>query len=146
MPYCLTAQMAAQPSKVFLRLLFPRFGRKSYRAPIPIPHMKDAVKYATSLLAFIFAAFVLSWAAVYSFWYAPRLFHSVEAVRACDAIGAVILTPVRTAFWCFGDIFDQSPVLSDPVSYAGLNGVLLGSVVYFCCRQLMFGRRSSPPQ
>ena len=102
--------------------------------------MKDAAKYATSLLTFILAGFLLSWASVYSYWFSAHLFHSVRMVRVCDSISTVILTPVRVAFWCFGDLFDQSAPLSDPMSYAALNGVLLGTIVYFSCRQWLFGK------
>jgi hypothetical protein len=104
--------------------------------------MKDAVKYAASLLTFILLSFLLSWAAMYSYWFSARLFHSVRAVRVCDSIGTVILTPARLAFWCCSDLFDQSAPLSDPMSYASLNAVLLGSILYFGARHWMFGRNS----
>jgi len=102
--------------------------------------MKDAVKYATSLLTCIFVSFVLSWGAIYSYWFSARIFHTVRAVRVCDAIGSVILAPVRVAFWCCGDLFDQSAPLSDPISYVAVNAVLLGTIVYFCSRQWLFGK------
>jgi len=102
--------------------------------------MKDAAKYATSLLTSILASFILSWSAVYSYWFSAHLFHSVRAVRVCDTIGWAILTPVRLAFWCCGDLFDQSAPLSDPMSYAAVNAVLLGTAIYFCSRQWLFGK------
>ena len=102
--------------------------------------MKDAAKYAASLLTFIVAAFVLSWAAVYSYWFAAHLFHTVRAVRICESIGAVILAPVRGAFWLCGDLFDQSAPLTDPMSYAAVNAVIIGTGAYFCGRRLLFGK------
>jgi hypothetical protein len=102
--------------------------------------MKDAAKYATTLLIFIIVSFLLSWAAMYSYWFSAHLFHSVRAVRVCESISMGILAPVRVAFWCFGDLFDQSTPLSNPMWYVELNAVLLGSIVYFACRPWLFGR------
>ena len=103
--------------------------------------MKAVVKYAATLLAFILAAFGLSWFAVYGFWFAPRLFQSVPALRACEVAGTVILIPVRILFWLVRDIFDQSIPLSNPLAYAAVNGVLLGVIGYASCRRWMFATR-----
>ena len=103
--------------------------------------MKDAFKYAISLLTLIFAFFAVSWVAVYSYWFSAHWFHSVRAVRVCDFIGTIILAPVRTVFLCCGDLFDQSAPLSDPISYAAVNAVILGTVAYFCSRHWLFGKR-----
>ena len=102
--------------------------------------MKDAIKYAISLLALILAFFALSWGAVYSYWFSARIFHTVQAVRLCESIAAVVLAPVRAAFWCFGDLFDQSAPLSDPMSYAAVNAIILGTAAYFCSRRFLMGR------
>jgi hypothetical protein len=103
--------------------------------------VKDAFWYAASLLAFIFTAFVLSWFSVFAFWFAAYAFHSVPAVRLCEAIGSVILLPVRVVFQAFSGFFDQTAPLTDPTSYAALNGVLLGALAYGCCRRFLFGKR-----
>jgi hypothetical protein len=102
--------------------------------------VKETIKYAAVLLTFILVAYGLSWLSVYAFWLAAYAFHSVPAVRFCEALGSILLLPVRTLFWACGDLFDQSAPLSDPTSYAAMNAVLLGSFSYACCRKLLFGR------
>ena len=82
--------------------------------------------------------FVLSWTAVYSFSFAANLFHSVAAVRAADGIANIILLPVRTLFHLAGDVFDQSAPLSDPMTYACVNAVLLAGIGYVICRRWIF--------
>jgi hypothetical protein len=99
--------------------------------------VRDAIVYAALLLVFIVVAFGLSWLSIYAFWFAAYGFHSVLAVRACEFIGSVVLLPVRVVFWSFGDFFDQSAPLTDPISYAGVNGVLLGAISYSCCRRFL---------
>jgi hypothetical protein len=104
------------------------------------PHLlKESIKYAACLLAFILVSYGLSWFAVYGYWISAFTFHSVSAVRICEAVGAVILLPVRVVFWTFSDLFDQSAPLSDPTSYAAVNAVLLGAFLYVCCRAFLFG-------
>lgn len=100
--------------------------------------MKDVVKYVASILAFIGVGFGLSWSAVYSFWFSALIFRSVPAVRACDAVAFVILTPVRVLFWLMSDVFNQSAPLLNPLYYATVNAVLLGLIGYACCRRWLF--------
>jgi len=107
--------------------------------------VRDAFRYAASLLAFIGVCFVLSWLSVYAFWFAAYGFHSVPAVRSCESVASIVLLPVRIVFWLFGDFFDQTAPLTDPMSYAALNAVLLGSLLYSCCRRFLFGKNSSSP-
>lgn len=107
------------------------------RGLIPSP-----VKYLATILAFILVSLGLSWGAVFSFWYAAFLFRSVTAVRICDAIGAVVLLPVRCAFWLAGNGIDQSIPLSNPKLYAMVNAALLGILAYAVCRRLLFGKSS----
>ena len=97
--------------------------------------MNASAKRVASLLAFIIVGFGLSWGAVYSYWFAAQIFGSVQAVRACESLGVVILIPVRFTFWLLSDIFDQTAPLTSPVFYAAVNGVLLGSIGHGVCRQ-----------
>jgi hypothetical protein len=108
--------------------------------------VKEGLRYSVALLAFIGVAFVLSWFSVFAFWYAAFAFHSVPAVRFCEAIGSTILIPVRVVFWMAGDFFDQTAPLTDPKSYAALNAVLLGSLIYSCCRRFLFAKSSVAPE
>lgn len=101
--------------------------------------MKESAKYLGTICAFMAVSFVLSWCAVYSFWWAARLFHSVQAVRICDALGSVVLVPVRVLFWLASDFVDQSMPLTDPLQYAIINAVLTGILAYGCCRHRIFG-------
>jgi len=93
-----------------------------------------------ALLAFLVVSFALSWLSVYAFWFAAYGFHSVPAVRACETVGSFVLIPVRVVFWLVGDFFDQTAPLTDPTSYAALNGVLLGSLLYWCSQRFLFGK------
>jgi len=104
--------------------------------------MKEAAKYAGSLIASILFSFALSWSAVYGYWFSAHWFHSVRAVRLCEWLGTIILAPVRVAFWLSGDLFDQSAPLSDPMSYAATNAVILGTVIYFLARPFLFSHHS----
>jgi hypothetical protein len=109
------------------------------RDPIADPSfMKNAAKYVSTLLAFIVAAYVLSWLSVFSFWIGARVFHSVFAVRAGETIGSFILAPVRMLYWLMGDLVDQSAPLYDPKSYARINAALLGILAYSICRRWIF--------
>jgi hypothetical protein len=126
----------------FSELDDPRFPTRSKHFLL----VKEGIRYAASLLAFIGVALILSWFSVYAFWYAAFAFHSVPAVRFCEAIGSVILIPVRVVFWMFGDFFDQTAPLTDPSSYAALNAVLLGTIVYSCCRRFIFEKSSASQQ
>ena len=105
--------------------------------------MKESAKYVAAILATLVAAFLLSWCAVYSFWIAAHLFHSVPAVRFCNAVGSFILLPARVLFWLAGDLVDQSTPLTDPVYYAAINATLVGTLAYTFVRQRMFGPRRS---
>jgi len=105
--------------------------------------MKIAAKYVLTLCAFVLVAYGLSWAAVYSFWFMAFWFHSVAAVRIGEAVGSVILIPVRVLFYFMGDMVDQSTPLYDPRAYASINAALLGILSYFSCRGAMF--KGSPP-
>jgi hypothetical protein len=100
--------------------------------------VKESLKYVATIFAFIAVAFALSWGAVFGFWFAARVLHSVAAIRVCDAIGAVILLPVRVAFWAMGDLFDQSVPLSNPMIYVVVNAGLLGMLAYAGCRRWIF--------
>ncbi len=106
--------------------------------------MRDAIRYAASLLAFITVSFALSWLSVYAFWFSAYAFHSVPAVRLCDSIGSIVLLPIRIVFWMCSDLLDQTAPLTDPTSYAALNAVLLGSLLYSCCRQFLFHENRMP--
>jgi hypothetical protein len=100
--------------------------------------VKESLKYVATIFVFIGVAFGLSWAAVFGYWFAARVLHSVAAIRVCDAIGGVILLPVRAAFWAMGDLFDQSVPLSSPMTYVIINAGLLGMLAYSCCRRWIF--------
>ena len=103
--------------------------------------MKNAAKYVSTLLAFILVSYGLSWLSVFNFWnfcLGARVFHSVLAVRAGEAVGSCILTPVRLLYWLMGDQVDQSTPLYDPKAYADINAALLGILAYFICRRWIF--------
>ncbi len=70
----------------------------------------------------------MSWVAVYSFWFAVWIFHSVPAARACAALGSFILLPAKWFFERMGG--DQTTMFFDPTSYFGTNGLVLGIVFY----------------
>jgi hypothetical protein len=78
----------------------------------------------------------VSWCAIYSFWIAARLFHSVPAARAADAIGQIILLPGRLFLSRF-ESADQSSSLANPMLFALINGTLLGLLVYLLLRWLL---------
>ena len=102
--------------------------------------MKESTKYAATLLGFVAVSFVLSWCAVYSFWIAAHVFHSVKAVRVADAIGAVILFPASALLRTAGGMLDQTTLLTNPLLYAAINAALLGILAYAGCRRWIFGR------
>jgi hypothetical protein len=105
--------------------------------------MRDFVKYWALLIPCVVFAFVLSHLAFFSYWYAARLFHSVPAVRASEAAGAVVLYPAHLVFSLFGGLFDQSTPDSDPVNYLMINAIFLGSLFYACLRPLVFRAKKS---
>jgi hypothetical protein len=107
-----------------------------------LPPVKESSRYVATLLAFIAAAFVLSWCAVYSFWIAAHVFKSVQAVRTLDEIGAVILFPARMFFELAGNNVGPTTLLTNPLLYAAINASLLGILVYAACRQWIFKRKS----
>ena len=100
--------------------------------------MKNAAKYVSTLLAFVLVSYGLSWLSVFSFWFGARVFHSVFAVRAGEAIGSCILAPVWLLYKFMGDQVDQTTPLYDPQSYAAINAALLGILAYSFCRRWMF--------
>jgi hypothetical protein len=100
--------------------------------------LKESVKYLATLFAFIGVAFILSWCSVYSFWIGARVFGSVTAIRAGDAIGSVILLPARLLFDLAGSLVSQTTLLTNPVLYATINASLLGIIAYACCRRFLF--------
>ena len=99
--------------------------------------MMQFLRYLFAVLLCVAFASVLSYVAFYGFWFAARLFHSVPAVRACDAIGRVILSPARFIFYCAGGFGDQSMPLADPVSYSITNGTFLGALIYIFARPVL---------
>lgn len=100
--------------------------------------MRGFLKYWLLLAPCVVFAFVLSYLSFYSYWYAALLFHSMPAVRACNAAGAVVLFPAHAVFFCFGGLFDQSTPDSDPMNYVMINAVLLGFLFYTCLRPVVF--------
>ena len=100
--------------------------------------MKESLKYAVALLLFVLVAFIASWCAVYSFWIGARVFHTVQAVRTSEAIGDVVLLPVRTLLQLTGGILDEMTLLTNPTLYASINGALLGFLGYSLCRRWIF--------
>jgi len=100
--------------------------------------VKEPLKYAAVLLLFVLAAFIVSWCAVFSFWIGARVFHSVQAVRTGEAIGSVVLLPVRTLLQLGGGILDDMTQLTNPYLYAAINGALLGFLGYSLCRRWIF--------
>lgn len=104
--------------------------------------MKESVKYTATLFACIGVAFVLSWCSVYSFWIGARVFGSVAAIRAGDAIGSVILLPARLLLGLAGGLVSQTTHLTDPVLYAAINAVLLGILAYACFRRFLFRQKN----
>jgi len=100
--------------------------------------VKESLKYATVLLLFVLTAFIVSWCAVFSFWIGARVFHSVQAVRTGEAIGSVVLLPVRTLLQLGGGILDDMTQLTNPYLYAAINGALLGFLGYSLCRRWIF--------
>jgi hypothetical protein len=79
------------------------------------------------LIICILVGMALSWVSIYSFWFGVWIFHSVPAARACDAVGSFLLKP---GHWIFDRLGDQSSSFMDPVSFTGINGLLLGLAMY----------------
>jgi len=82
----------------------------------------------------------LSWASIYAFWFAVWMFHSVTAMRVCDAVGSFILLPSKWVFELLGG--DQSTILSDPTSFWGTNGLIVGILLY-CAFRAVLNRREA---
>ncbi|HEX4085051.1 MAG TPA: hypothetical protein VHY22_09080 [Chthoniobacteraceae bacterium] len=99
--------------------------------------MKTLLTRVIPLLLCILTGFVVSWVAIYAFWFGVWIFHTVPAARAFDAVGRIILTPARLIYRAAGG--DQSTPLFDPISYVGTNGLFLGIVFYSIFRNL-YGR------
>ena len=100
--------------------------------------MRAFLKCWLLLLPCVVLTFVLSYVSFYSYSLAPRVFHSVPAVRACDAAGYVVLFPAHLLLSSFGGIFDQSTPDSNPMNYIMTNAVLLGILFYACLRPVFF--------
>lgn len=97
------------------------------------------MKYAFLLLALIALASFVSWLSIYGFWIGIWVFHSLAAARACETIGAFILSPARWLLPFFGN---QNVPLFEPKWYAAVNGLLLGIVMHLIVRRILF--RTSP--
>lgn len=82
----------------------------------------------------------VSWVSIYMFCFAVWVFHSVPAVRACEAMGNFLLLPARGIFELTGA--DQSAIFFDPISFAGTNGLILGLLFYAAFR-MIWNRRES---
>lgn len=108
--------------------------------------MRGFLKYWALLVPCVAFAFVLSYLAFYSYWYAAIYFRTVPAVRASEAVGAVILYPAHFVFSWFGGIFNQSTPDSDPLNYIMINAVLVGSLFYACLRPLVFRAKKAPDE
>lgn len=105
--------------------------------PILPPFVKTLLTRTLPLLLCIAVGAVLSWVSIYAFLFAVWVFHSVPAVRACEAVGSVILWPGKCIFdWLGGD---QSAVFFDPVSLSGTNGLILG-ILFYCGFRGIWGR------
>jgi len=102
--------------------------------------VKESAKYVALLFLFIAVAFVLSWCAVYNYWIAAHVFHSVHALRVGDAIGSVILFPVRTFLEATGGggMMDTMTLLTNPLLYVSINAALVGIIAYALCRRWIF--------
>ena len=103
--------------------------------------MKESVKHVLTLFAFVAGAFLVSWCAVYGYWIAAQVFHSVQAVRTGDAIAGVILAPTRSLLKAGSDALEQSTLLTDPLLYAQINAALVGITAYAICRRFLFQRK-----
>lgn len=90
--------------------------------------MKTLLTRILPLLLCILVGAAASWVSVYAFWFAVWTFHSVAAARACDALGAALLTPATLVFRWMGA--DQSAIFFDPISFSGTNGLILGVALY----------------
>ncbi len=101
--------------------------------------VKESAKYVITLLAFVVIAYVPSWCAVYSYWIGGHVFHSVRAVRIGDALGPVVLFPIRTLLEFSGDGVDQTTRFTDPKLYAWMNAALVGILAYVVCRRWIIG-------
>lgn len=99
--------------------------------------MRGSLKYWLLLASSFALAFVLSYLAFYSFFFATP-FHSVPVLRACDTAGSIVLLPASLLFRLYGGLFDQSMPYSDPLNYITINAVLLGFLIYSCLRPLVF--------
>lgn len=82
----------------------------------------------------------LSWVSIYIFYFAA-CFHSVPVLRACDALGAFLLTPARYIFEALGA--DQSTMFYQPNSFAGTNGLILGILLYTFFRAIWSHREKA---
>lgn len=84
------------------------------------------------LLASVAVCAALSWGAIYASWFAIWTFHSVPAMRVCEAAATLFLTPARCIFeWLGGD---QTTQFFEPVPYSGTNGLVLGIILYSLLR------------
>ena len=103
--------------------------------------MRGSLKYLLVVALCIAFATVLSYFAFFSYSFAPRRVQSVKFVRACNAIGVVVLLPAHVIFYSLGGLMDQGIPYSNPLNYIAINGVFLGFLIYLCIRPLVFKTR-----
>jgi hypothetical protein len=84
------------------------------------------------LVICVAGAMVLSWVAIYAFWFAAWTFHSVPVIRFAEAIGDAFLTPAQWIFNYMGG--DQTTIFDEPVRFAMFNGAATGIPLYFALR------------
>ncbi len=102
--------------------------------------MKTFLTRALPLLLCIAVGAALSWSSVYAFWFAARTLHSVPALRACDAVGSILLLPAKYIFELLGG--DQTTIFFVPTAYWGTNGLVLGILFYCVFRGVLRGREA----
>lgn len=98
----------------------------------------SSLKYSGVLLLSIAFGSALSYASFYGFYFGARIFHSVPVARACDAAGALLLTPARLIYLGTGGLLDQSAPFAAPITYSVTNGIFLGLLIYACLRPILF--------
>jgi hypothetical protein len=129
-----TESLAAAPQS-----LYALAGDLLPQAASPSIFVKTLLTRTIPLLLSIAAGALLSWVSIYAFWFSV-VFHSVPALRACEAMGNFLLLPARGIFELTGA--DQSAIFFDPISFAGTNGLILGLLFYAAFR-MIWNRRES---
>lgn len=105
--------------------------------------MKTLLPRILPLLLAIILGSVLSWIAIYAFWFGIWTFHNVAAARACGAAGVFLLLPARLVFTQLGG--DQTAVFSNPVAYSVANGLVLGVAAHEMAYRFRAWRRPAHP-